>query len=157
MGRMSDLDIALHEGIEEVNEAELLKGIGIRFLKLAELKAGEAPEEKPEDRLTNQFDTDESLEAKDAFAKANPGKPTSAMDESHAADYPEPEIEEPVDVAIKPTLEEVRKVLAELSRDGHTADVRQLILSKGKQRLSEIDPGDYQWLLDEAGRIRDGR
>ena len=31
MGRMSDLDIALHEGVEEETEAELLKGIGIRF------------------------------------------------------------------------------------------------------------------------------
>ena len=153
MGRMSDLDIALHEGVEEVTEAELLKGIGLRFLKLAELKAGEDPDEKPEDRLTNTYETNESLEAKDAYDKAHPHRD----EEVEGYDYPEPEVEKPVAESPKPTLEEVRKVLAELSRDGHTADVRQLILSKGKQRLSEVDPADYQWLIDQAGRIRDGR
>ena len=150
MSRMSDLDIALHERAEET-EADLLKGIGYRFLKLAELKRGESGEEHSPDRLTNTYEIDESLDAKDAYEKANPGKPTSAMD------YPEPEVEKPIAEEPKPTLEEVRKVLAELSRDGHTADVRQLILSKGKQRLSEVDPADYQWLIDQAGRIRDGR
>ena len=150
MGRMSDLDIALHEGVEEVTEAELLKGIGLRFLKLAELKAGEAPEEKPEDRLTNTYETDESLEAKDAFAKSNPGKPTSAMD------YPEPEVEKPIDEEPKPTLESVRKVLAELSRAGHTAEIKAIIQSHGCQRLSEVDPKDYPAILKEAEAIGHG-
>lgn len=147
MGRMSDLEIALHEQVGEETEAEILKGIGYRFLKLADLRAGTAPDEKPEDRLTNTYETDESLEAKDAFAKSNPGKPTSAMD------YPEPEVEKPIAEEPKPTLESVRKVLAELSRAGHTAEVKAIIQSHGCQRLSEVDPKDYPALLKEAEEI----
>ena len=143
MGRMSDLDIAIHENVEEESMAELLEGIGYRFLKLAKLKREQSQGAEPEDRLTNTYETDESLEAKDAFKKASPGKPASAMDE------PEPE-------APKHTLEEVRKVLAELSRDGHTAEVRALIQSHGCQRLSEVDPKDYAALLEEAGAIGHG-
>ena len=150
MGRMSDLEIALHEQVGEETEAEILEGIGYRFLKLAEVKRRQCGEEASEDRLTNTYETDESLEAKDAFAKANPGKPTSAMD------YPEPEVEKPIAEEPKPTLESVRKVLAELSRAGHTADVKAIIQSHGCQRLSEVDPKDYPALLKEAEEIGHG-
>ena len=124
MGRMSDLDIALRENVEEEGMAELLEGIGYRFLKLAKLKREQSQGAEPEDRLTDTYETDESLEAKDAFKKANPGKPTSAMD------YPEPEVEKPIAEEPKPTLESVRKVLAELSRAGHTAEVKAIIRKK---------------------------
>lgn len=48
------------------------------------------------------------------------------------------------------SLEEVRGVLAELSSSGKTAQVRQLILDAGAQRLSDVDSGKYGWLLDQA-------
>ena len=145
-----DADVALREGVEEVTEAELLKGIGIRFLKLAELKAGKSPEEKPEDRLANTHGIDGSVVAKGASAKANPGNPTSATD------YPEPEVEKPIAEAPKPTLESVRKVLAELSRAGHTSEVKAVIQSHGCQKLSEVDPKDYPAILKEAEAIGHG-
>lgn len=48
------------------------------------------------------------------------------------------------------SLEEVRGVLAELSSSGKTAQVRQLILDAGAERLSDVDPAKYVWLLDQA-------
>lgn len=55
------------------------------------------------------------------------------------------------------TLEEVRKVLAELSRDGFTANVRDLLNKHGASKLSEISPDKYEALLDDARKISNGR
>ena len=48
------------------------------------------------------------------------------------------------------TLEEVRAVLAEKSRAGHTAEVRELLNKHGADKLSEIAPAEYAALLAEA-------
>ena len=48
------------------------------------------------------------------------------------------------------TLEEVRAVLAEKSRSGHTEEVRELLAKHGTDKLSEIDPAEYPVLLAEA-------
>lgn len=48
------------------------------------------------------------------------------------------------------TLEEVRAVLAEKSRSGHTEEVRELLAKHGADKLSEIDPAGYAALLAEA-------
>ena len=48
------------------------------------------------------------------------------------------------------TLEEVRAVLAEKSRSGHTEEVRALLNKHGADKLSEIDPVEYAVLLTEA-------
>lgn len=53
------------------------------------------------------------------------------------------------------TLEEVRAVLAEKSRNGHTAKVRELLIKYGAAKLSEIDPSKYDALLAEAALIED--
>jgi len=53
------------------------------------------------------------------------------------------------------TLEDVRKVLAELSRDGLTAQVRDLLTKNGANKLSEIDPSKYQELLSDARKLKD--
>lgn len=50
----------------------------------------------------------------------------------------------------KVTLEEVRAVLAEKSRKGLNAEVRELLLSHGCKKLSEIDETFYGELLKEA-------
>jgi hypothetical protein len=50
-------------------------------------------------------------------------------------------------------LEQVRAVLAEKSRNGHTSDVRELLQKHGAVKLSEIDPGEYGALLAEAAEI----
>ena len=54
------------------------------------------------------------------------------------------------------TLEEVRAVLAEKSRNGHTAKIRELLEKHGAAKLSEIDPKKYAALLAEAGVLGNG-
>lgn len=51
------------------------------------------------------------------------------------------------------TLEQVRAVLAEKSRNGHTADVRALLEAHGAAKLSAIEPKEYPALLAEGSRI----
>ncbi len=53
---------------------------------------------------------------------------------------------------VKPTLTlpEVRAILAEKSRAGHTAEVKALLLKYGANKLSAIDPSNYEALLAEA-------
>ena len=48
------------------------------------------------------------------------------------------------------TLEAVRAVLADKSRNGHTAEIRSLLQKYGAAKLSEIDPANYKALLAEA-------
>ena len=60
----------------------------------------------------------------------------------------------PSETKAKPvTLEQVRAVLAEKSRNGHTADVRELLQKHGALKLSEIDPVKFGVLLGEANAI----
>ena len=54
------------------------------------------------------------------------------------------------------SLEDVRRVLAELSRDGFTAEVRKLLQKHGANKLSEVESSKYESLLSEAGEIRNG-
>ena len=54
------------------------------------------------------------------------------------------------------TLEKVRGVLAEKSRDGHTAEVRAIIQKYGADKLSEIDPSNYEAVLKDAEVIGNG-
>lgn len=54
------------------------------------------------------------------------------------------------------TLEAVRAVLAEKSRNGHTAKVRELLEKHGASKLSEIDPAKYTALLADAEVLGDG-
>lgn len=48
------------------------------------------------------------------------------------------------------TLEDVRKVLMEKSRDGHTAEVKEILKKYGADKLSAVEPKDYDAILKEA-------
>lgn len=48
------------------------------------------------------------------------------------------------------SLEDVRAVLAEKSRRGFTKEVKEIISKYGADRLSGIDPSEYESLLSEA-------
>ena len=54
------------------------------------------------------------------------------------------------------TLTEVRAVLAEKSRQGHTAEVKTLLSRYGADKLSEVDPARYAELKSEAEVLGDG-
>lgn len=57
-----------------------------------------------------------------------------------------PQKEEPK----KHTFEEVRAILAAKSRDGHTDEVKAVISSFGVEKLSDIDPSQYEELLQKV-------
>lgn len=69
--------------------------------------------------------------------------------ESQVADAPaspsEPEL----------TLEQVRAVLADKSRKGHTAEIRALLQKYGAAKLSQIDPAHYKALLADVEVLTD--
>ena len=62
----------------------------------------------------------------------------------------EPAPQEPVPEI---TLEEVRGVLADISRAGFTADVKELIVKYGAERISDVDPNNYTALLNDAKEL----
>ena len=67
-----------------------------------------------------------------------------------------PKKAEPVKEEVKlPTLEEVRTVLADLSRKGYTTNVRMMLIGFGVSKLSEVDPKDYPELLAKAKELQD--
>ena len=52
-------------------------------------------------------------------------------------------------------LENVRAVLAEKSRAGHTAAIRTLLQKYGASKLSSVDPKHYEALLKDAEVLDD--
>ena len=55
------------------------------------------------------------------------------------------------------TLEQVRAVLADKSRQGHTAEIRSLLQKYGAAKLSQIDPAHYKALLADAEVLTNGK
>jgi len=54
------------------------------------------------------------------------------------------------------TLEQVRAVLADKSRNGFTAQIRSLLQKYGAAKLSGIDPANYKALLAEVEVLGNG-
>lgn len=54
------------------------------------------------------------------------------------------------------TLPEVRAILAEKSRAGYTAQVKELLRQHVADKLSAIDPAEYAALVKEAEGIGNG-
>lgn len=54
------------------------------------------------------------------------------------------------------SLEEVRAILAEKSRDGFTAQIRDLLQKYGASKLSNIDPANYKALVADAEVLGNG-
>ena len=53
------------------------------------------------------------------------------------------------------TLEQVRAVLADKSRQGHTAEIRALLQKYGASKLSGIAPANYKALLADVEVLTD--
>lgn len=105
-------------------------------MTIEELRTAAAAINSAADWLTIQF----SGEAK----VKKPTKKGAAKEETPAP-KPEP--------ALK--LEDVRAVLADKSRAGHTAEIRQLLQKYSANKLSEIDPANYKSLLKDAEVLSD--
>lgn len=96
------------------------------------------------DTLAGMFSGGDAEEQADAGKAA--AKKETAKKGTKAAAKAEPEPQEEK----APTLEEVRAVLAEKSRAGHTAEVKELLEKHGAPKLSGIDPAEYPALLAEV-------
>lgn len=97
---------------------------------IEELRTAAASINAAADWLYQQFSGD------DAPAQKAPAK----------KEKPKPEIK----------LEDVRAVLAEKSRSGHTAEVRDLLQKYGDTKLSAVDPANYEALMKDAEVIGNG-
>ena len=75
-------------------------------------------------------------------------------EDTQTADQPKAEVSAPVEKPI--TLEVVRAVLAEKSRAGYTAKVRELLEKHGAAKLSEINSSEYPSLLAAAEVLGNG-
>ena len=64
---------------------------------------------------------------------------------------PAPGAETDTAPAIK--LEDVRAVLADISRKGHTKEMKALLTEFGAEKLSEVDPSYYPDLLQKAKEV----
>lgn len=64
------------------------------------------------------------------------------------------ETENPAKTTVK--LEQVRAVLAEKSHDGFTAEIRALLQKHGADKLSLIDPSEYESLMKDAEALGNG-
>ena len=83
------------------------------------------------------------------------GEAPKKVTKTKALPAPEPKVVETAfeEHAKEYTLEDVRAVLAEKSRNGHTEAVKELIAKYGADRLSAIDPSKYAALMAEAEGI----
>lgn len=71
-----------------------------------------------------------------------------ATDEQHDAD-----VEEVTEPVTKITFEDLRAVLAVLTRQGKQQKVKDLITKYDAKKLSDVPEDKYQELLDEARKI----
>ena len=97
---------------------------------IEELRTAAASINAASDWLYQQFSGDNEAQATEAPTKKEP----------------KPELK----------LEDVRAVLAEKSRAGHTVEVRALLKKYGAAKLSEIDPANYEALMKDAEVIGNG-
>ena len=101
----------------------------------------------------------DSLQAvADAAVQGGPEQPDQSPEEQPvqkpekktAAKEAEPPAKDSASEKKPLTLEQVRAVLAEKSRAGHTSEVKALLIKHGADKLSDIDPAEYPALLAEA-------
>lgn len=77
----------------------------------------------------------------------------SKKEESVEVPFEVEEKKEPLKPEKKYTMADVRKKLSGLSSAGKTAEVRELLVKHGANRLSEIKPEDYAALMEEAENL----
>ena len=139
MGRMKELS----EEIEELRHCgEILIDISETLRQMFSGTGGAEPE------------AEKAAETAAKAAADRKAEPAAGGNADRAAVY-----EPPVDAEKKPkpvTLSEVRAVLAEKSRKGFTAEVRELLKKFGAEKLSEVDAARYADLMADAEVLGNG-
>lgn len=76
---------------------------------------------------------------------------TPALPEKEETKAPEKAAKkEPAAPAKELTFTDVRAKLANKSREGFTADIKEILKSHGAEKLSDIQPADYEAVLKEV-------
>lgn len=70
------------------------------------------------------------------------------LEQGQSPQNEEPDFELPAKPEIK--LEDVRKELAKKASEGHSDKIRKLLKTYGAEKLSDVDPKDYEDLFLEA-------
>lgn len=96
----------------------------------------------------------EGIEDEYALVGDRPTVPVEAAPVTDAAPSTQGEVNT-VAAAQPVSLVEVRTALSALSQAGKTEQVRELIQAAGAQKLSEVDPSKYFWLLEQAKGLSD--
>ena len=73
--------------------------------------------------------------------------------EAEAASVPAPAAKEPEPVL---AFEDVRAILADKSREGFTAQIRELLQKYGASKLSEVDAKHYKALIADVEGLSNG-
>ena len=97
-------------------------------------------------KTNDMLQTIEELRA--AAAAINDTADWLAQQFSGEADAPEATPQSVKNPELK--LEDVRAVLADMSRKGYTAQIRELLVKYGAPKLSGIDPANYEALLKDV-------
>ncbi len=77
----------------------------------------------------------------------------SSDPETEAAPAPTPAAKEPELVLV---FEDVRAILADKSREGFTAQIRELLQKYDASKLSEVDPEHYKALIKDVEGLSNG-
>ena len=88
----------------------------------------------------------------DQLERIIPTAETETTMQAEDVEKKEPAPTEKTEPSIK--LEDVRAVLADISRTGKTAEMKGLLSKFGASRLSELDPTCYEAVLAEAEVIK---
>jgi outer membrane biosynthesis protein TonB len=103
------------------------------------------------DCLQAYLDQDESPTVADAPPDESPITPPEAAAPTKEQTKTVPPKEQPKPPKTKElTLEKVRSVLADKSRNGYTSEIRDLLEKYGGSKLSEISPDRYPELMEDA-------
>lgn len=78
------------------------------------------------------------------------------MEHGHPANESQEAVETENPEKTTVTLEQVRAVLAEKSHDGFTAEIRNLLQKHGADKLSLINPAEYESLIKDAEALGNG-
>lgn len=82
-------------------------------------------------------------------------RPAAAMEPSAQTEGVPAAVQSEETAASPVSLVEVRTALSTLSHAGKTVEVRELIQAAGAEKLSNVEPAKYGWLLRQARGLSD--
>ena len=91
----------------------------------------------------------QAKEIKDIFSE----EPAALPEKTEAKSSKKAAKKEQAAPAKELTFTDVRAKLARKSREGFTADIKEILRSRGAEKLSDIQPADYEAVLKEVEEL----